>query len=160
MTGYASFGVLYISMKKKTVHTKSSGKSTRRSSSPKQTVFFRRILIITTCLVLAVIGINLIDKSSLGRAVAGTSIMRGMFVQGTVSMPTLKEANTYNIYYKEAGAKEFINAARGISPNTTTYTISYLKKNVNYQYRFAAVDGSGREILFSEILPLTNIEPM
>ncbi len=160
MTGYTSFDVLYIRMKKKTVHAKSSAKSARKASAPKQTVFFRRILIITACLVLAIVGITLLDKSSLQRAVAGTAIMKGMYVQGTISMPTLSEANTYNIYYKEAGAKEFINAARGISPNIPTYTISYLKKNVNYQYRFAAVDGSGKEILFSEILPLTNIEPM
>lgn len=156
MTHHYKFDVLYtIPMKKKTVSHK-----TRRASTPKQTILFRRILIITTCVIIVTGMLVWINKSSIGRAVAGASIMKGLFVQGTISMPTLSEVTSFNIYYKEAGEKEFTNSVRNISPTVSSYTISHLKKNTHYQYRFAAVNDKGQEYLFSEILPLTNIEPM
>lgn len=160
MTDKLNFDLLYRDMKKKTVHAKTTSSSSRKVSAKKQSLSFQRIIIITTCVVVAFIGIILTNKSAFERTVAGTAIMKGMFVSGTVTIPTLSEAATFNIYYKEAGEKDFVNAVRGISPNTERYTISHLRKDVPYQYRFAAVDGSGREFLFSEILPLTNIQPM
>lgn len=147
-------------MKKKTVHTKSTSRTTRKASTPKQTILFRRIVIITTCVVLVGAALLWINKPAVEQSVAGASIMKGLFVQGTVSVPNLEGASSFNIYYKEAGEKDFVNAVRNVPTTTSSYTISHLKKGVNYQYRFAAVDDTGKEYLFSEILPLTNIEPM
>ena len=147
--------------KKKTVH---SSKTTRRvvkhPATPKKTVLFRRIVISSACLVLVGVTGVLLNKQTVEQSVAGASIMNGLYMQATVTMPQISNASAYNIYYKEDKDKDFVNAVRNVSTTIPTYTISHLKKGVNYQYRFAALDSNGKEFIFSEILPLTNLQPM
>ena len=72
---------------KKVVARKSVKRTTPRSSARSQTLLFRRIVIISACLVL-VIGIAAtVNKGAASQAVAGASIARGLFVQASVSIP-------------------------------------------------------------------------
>jgi len=151
-------------MKKKTAPKKTTGKTVKRTTprplSGNQAVFFRRIVIISACLVL-VVGIAVsFNKGAASRAVAGVSIMQGLFDQATVPLPPVPGAVSYNIYYRQTGEQNFSNAVRNIPPNVTIYTISYLKIGVNYEYRYAAVDKDGEEFQFSNVKPLTNLQPM
>ncbi len=86
--------------------------------------------------------------------------MQGLFDQATVSLPPVPNAASYNIYYRQVGEQSFSNAVRNIQPSVTTYTISYLKKGVNYEYQYSAVDKNGKEFLFSDLKPLTDLQPM
>ena len=86
--------------------------------------------------------------------------MAGLFNQAVVAIPSVPNAASYNIYYGQVGEQTFTNAVRNIPTNVTNYTISDLKKGVNYQYRVAAVDKNGKEFLFSAVKPLTNLQPM
>jgi hypothetical protein len=147
--------------KKKTVHAaKTTRRSVKHTATPKQTVLFRRIVIISACLVLVTVTAVLLNKQQVEQSVAGASIMNGLYMQATVTMPQISDASAYNIYYKEDKDKDFVNSVRNVPTTVPTYTISHLKKGVNYQYRFAALDSSGKEFIFSEILPLTNLQSM
>lgn len=148
-------------IKKKTAHTaRTTKKTTKHASTPKQTVLFRRIVVISVCLVLVTVTAVALNKQKVQQSVAGASIVNGLYNQATVTMPTISGATAYNIYYKSDKDQTFVNAVRDVPADVKTYTISHLKKGVNYQYRFAAIDSLGREFIFSEILPLTNIESM
>ena len=152
-------------MKKKvTIRTTAKAsprKTTRKTSSGGQSILFQRIVIISACLTLFVVGGVIVNKRSVGQAVEGASITKGLYMQATVQMPNdVPQATYYNIYYKTSSEKTFTNAVRRIPTNVTTYTISRLKKGVSYVYRYAAVNAEGREILFSQTLPLTNLQPM
>ena len=145
----------------KTSSSKGTRRPTRKASSSGQTIVFHRIVIVSACLSLFVVGIIAANSHNVMQSVAGASIMRGVFAEGTVTVPSdLKEATSYTIYYKQADEKEFTNSVRNVSPSVGTYTISHLKKGASYEYRFAAVDASGKEYMFSEILPLTNLKSM
>ncbi len=151
---------------KKKLPTKASSKTTRRaprkvSAGGGQTIVFHRIVIVSACLSLFVVGIIAMNRHDVMQSVAGTSIMRGMFAEATITIPNdLKNADSYTVYYKQADEKEFTNSIRNVSPSVGTYTISHLKKGASYEYRFAAVDASGKEFMFSEIIPLTDLRPM
>jgi len=152
-------------MKKKTAPKKAAVKRTVKrtaphSSSGGQTLLFRRIVIVSACLVLFVGVVASVDKGAASRAVAGMSITQGLFNQATVPLPPVPNATSYNIYYRQSGEQSFSNAVRNIPPNVTSYTISYLKKGVNYEYQYSAVDKNGKEFLFSPVNPLTNLQPM
>ena len=146
-------------MKKKVTSTKKTTSRVKRSSTS-QPVIFRRVLIISACVLLVVIGISTTKNNSVTRAVAGTSIARGLFMQATIQMPNIPGAAAYNLYYKETEEKDFTNAVRNISPNVPNYTVSYLKKGTSYQYRLSAIDKDGQEFLFSETRPVTDLQPM
>lgn len=96
----------------------------------------------------------------LTRAVAGASIFRGMFAETTVTIPQIYGAVSYNIYYKPVSDSFFHDAARNIPSTSTSYTISYLKKNVRYVYIISAVNQSGAEFWWSGSMPVTNTSSM
>jgi hypothetical protein len=151
-------------MKKKVVHKKAAYRKTLKRTAPKptaeQSLVFRRIVIISACLVLVVGVAAILNKGAASQAVAGISIAQGLFDQATVPLPPVPNAVSYNIYYGQSGVPGFSNAVRNISPSITSYTVSYLKKDVDYDYRISAVDKNGKEFLFTTIRPLTNLQPM
>jgi hypothetical protein len=149
-----------MAIAKKKDGLKKTAPQTKKLHSTKQPFVFHRIIIISACVVVVLGGLFAINRRHAMQAVAGASIARGLFVQVTVQIPFIPEAASYNIYYKQDNAKEFTNAVRNITPNITQYTISYLKKGINYQYRVAAVDSTGREFMFTQAEPLTNLQPM
>jgi hypothetical protein len=133
-----------------------------RSSSRKSTEHllllpfsFRRVVLITTGLVLFVLGFALFNKPQVNQAVAGVSIARGLYAQTTVAIPHVDGAVAYNIYYKQTADTKFTNAVRKIPTNVAMYTISYLKKNANYEYKISALNPAGREFWWSEIQTFT-----
>ncbi len=144
---------------KKTVARKTVKRTIPRSKEHSHTLFFRRIVIISACLIL-VAGIGAtFNRGAASQAVAGASITRGLFVQTTVTIPTVTNATSYNIYYKQFGEQKFTNAVRNIPPSVHGYTISYLKKGVAYQYRIAAIL-NGKEVSFTPVKTLTNLHSM
>ncbi len=148
---------------KKTVTKKTVKRTTPRSShasSSNQTLIFRRIVIISACLVLFVGVTATFNRSSVRGAVDGMSVMAGLYDQSTVTLPIVPGAVSYNIYYGQTGEQTFSNAVRNIPSTIHSYTISDLKKGVNYDYRYAAIDKNGREFLFSEVKPITDLQPM
>jgi hypothetical protein len=154
-------------MKKKAAPAKkvTPKKTTRRTVSRKRSeavvpFTFQRIVLITTCLVLFVTAVVVVTKQPMSQSVAGVSVARGLFNQATVAIPQVNGAASYNIYYKQANDPAFTNAVRHVSPNVTTYTISYLKKGESYVYRVSAADASGKEIWWSNTMPLTNLKSM
>ncbi len=144
---------------KKTVAKKTVKRTIPRSKAHSQTLFFRRIVIISACLVLVVGIAATFNRGAASQAVAGASIARGLFVQTTVTIPTVPGATAYSIYYKQLGEQKFTNAVRNIPPSVLSYTISYLKKGVSYQYVVAAV-ANGKEISFTPVKTLTNLISM
>jgi hypothetical protein len=133
---------------------------TSHSSSSNQTLLFRRIVIISACLVLFVGVTATFNRGSVRQAVDGMSVMAGLYNQTTITLPSVPNAVSYNIYYGQAGEQGFTNAVRNIPSTIHSYTISDLKKGVSYTYRYAAVDKSGKEFLFSEVKPITDLQPM
>ena len=121
---------------------------------------FRRVVLITTALTLFLGVFVYFNKNDVTQSVAGVSIAKGLFAQATVEVPHADGAVSYNIYYKKRSSNDFNNAVRGVPPETTSYTISYLKKGEEYHYRISAVDGAGKEFWFSEMKDLENIVPM
>jgi Fibronectin type III domain len=149
-------------MKKEMVHKKSSEKKTVKRTVPKssknETLYFRRIIIISMCLVLAVGATTIFNRSAVRSAVQGVSTMAGLYEQATIKMPQVPNAAAYNIYYGPAGNGTFTNAVRDIPPTVTQYTISDLKEGVTYEYRIAALNKHDKEFYFSSVskLPTTN----
>lgn len=145
----------------KTVVSKSTKKTTRKPRSEGQSILIHRIFIVSACLTLFAGGILIANKQQVTQSVAGASIARGLFIEATVTVPAeIASAASYNIYYKETDAQEYTNAIRNVPTSVGSYTISHLKKGTNYEYQFAAVDAMGREFLFSEELPITDLRPM
>lgn len=150
-------------MKKKTVHTKKASarktvrkRTTRRAAE--QTFLlpftFRRIVLVTTAIALFLVVVALFKQDSGRQAVAGVSIMNGLFSQATVTLPKIDGAVSYNIYYKEQSETDFPNAVTLISTTLPTYTVTYLNKGTRYEYKVTALDASGKEFWFSEVKPL------
>ena len=130
-----------------------------RTRSKNSSFSFQRLVIITAC-VLLVFGILSIKKNTITQSVAGISVMRGLFAQGSVEWAKNDIATTYNIYYREKGNVEFTNAVRHIPATVTNYTISYLKKGTSYEYKVSVADATGREYEWSEVKEITNLQPM
>lgn len=148
---------------KKVTPKKTARRTLSRRKSSDVVVFpftFQRVVLITTCFVLFIVAVMVVTRKPISQSVAGVSIARGLFGQATVSLPRVDEAVTYNIYYRQAGDPDFTNAVRHVSPSVSTYTISYLKKGQNYEYRISAADASGEEFWWSSTMRLTNIESM
>ena len=60
--------------------------------------------------------------------------------KATVKWNGIKEAESYNIYYKEAKETSFVHAVRDLSKDSRSLTINYLKNKGSYVYRLCAVD--------------------
>ncbi len=148
---------------KRTVpHTKKRTAKTTESLFIPFTV--TRIVLVASCLVLFLFAFVFVAKPNMTQSVAGVTVARGLFAQATVSIPNINGALYYNIYYKEKNSSEkdrhFPHAVRKIPPTVSSYTISYLKKNKQYEYKISAVDIAGKEFWWSGIKTLTNIQPM
>ena len=163
-------------MKKKTAPKKSTARktvkrtapySTSWASSSNQSFIFRRIVIISACVVLFVGVIAAVDRPAARQAVQGVSIMAGLYDQATIELPTVPDAKSFNIYYGPAGQDPFTNAVRNIQPDVQSYTISDLKKGVTYQYYYVYVNAQGAEVVPQEELSsghivvqtLSNVQP-
>lgn len=154
-------------MKKKIASKKSAVRKTVKRTSPRlshsssinQTLIFRRIVIVSACLVLFVGIVATFNGSSVRQEVAGIRTVSGLFDQTTIDLPPVPNAVFYNIYYKAVGEQTFSNAVRNIPSNIHSYTISDLKKGVTYEYYYSAVDNTGKEFLFSPVKPFSNIQP-
>ena len=131
-------------------------------TSEEPTVMFQRIVIISACVVIAVVSGVLVNthKPQVSQSVAGLSIARGLFSQATVDVPQVDGAVSFNIYYKKTSENTYSNAVRNIPAGTTSYTISYLKKGTDYDHKIVAVDASGKEFWFSPSRPILDIESM
>jgi fibronectin type III domain protein len=155
-------------MKKKTAPKKAPAKKTVKRTAPRpthsstgnQTILFRRIVIISACLVLVVGVASTLNSGSVRQEVAGARTMAGLFNQANVDLPAVPNAVSYNIYYKAVGDQTFSNAVRNIPSDVHSYTISDLKKGTTYEFYYSAVDNTGKEFLFSPVKPLTNVQPM
>ena len=150
-------------MKKKTAPKKSSAKKTVKSTAPRssshstagdQVLIFRRLVVISACVVLAVGVMGTFDRPLVRGVVEGASTVAGLDDQATVLLPTVPNAVAFNIYYRKVGSPTFDNAVRNIPANDHYYIISNLSKDVNYEYRYAAIDKNGSEFLFSDVKPL------
>lgn len=137
-------------------------KTTRRSASSEPITFtFRRIVFIGgfVLLLLAVIFVPS-NKQTIQQDVAGLSIARPLFNQATVELPKVENAASYNIYYKQTTEADFNNSVSKIPTNISHYTISYLKKGADYEYKISVADGSGKEFSWTEVKPLENLTGM
>jgi hypothetical protein len=153
-------------MKKKTAPKKTAQRKTVKRTIPRshstsrnQTLLFRRIVIISACLVMVIGLAASFNRGAASQAVAGATITRGLFNQTTVTIPSTPNATGYNIYYKQQGEQKFTNAVRNIPVYVHQYTINYLKKGVTYQYTQAAIV-SGKEINFTPLKTVTNLQSM
>ena len=148
---------------KKTATRRTSSKSSRVAQPTVVLPFsFRRIILVTTCLVLFVFLAAMSHRGIITQSVAGMSIARGMFDQQTIDMPQIHPGDVvaYNIYYKETTEKTYTHAVRKLPTSLTKYTISYLKKNKEYQYVIAGLNGAGKEIWWSEIKTFFSYQAM
>lgn len=134
-------------------------KVSRRTRTPVK-IGFQRIIIFGSLAVLFFVAVGALNKKPLTQAVAGISIVRPLFSQATVSWEAVSGAVIYNIYYKGENDSDFTNAVRNISANITSYTISYLRKGVEYDYRISAADASGKEFYWSGTNKITNLQSM
>ena len=152
-------------MKKKTAPKKATHPKTVKRTAPRssrnqtQTIIIRRVFIMSACLVMIAGIVGMVNKSSLNQAVAGVTIVRGMYKQATITLPSVANATGYNIYYRTATEPNFSNAVRNISPTVTTYTVSYLKPNTVYYFKISALQ-NGKETYFSPTKPLSNLQSM
>jgi len=135
-------------------------RSTAQKRNPGIVSFNRTVIITTSLVVLLIVITGFLNKRTVVRSVAGVSIVRGIFSQATIPLPQLQEVTSYNIYYKQTSDKTFTHAVRNIPANVTSYTISYLRKGVAYQYEVSAVGPGGAEFWFSGVKPLTNLISM
>ena len=124
------FDLLEIEMKKKTVRKKAAPIKTVKQTTPKksteQTLFFRRIVIISACLVLFVGIAAILNKGAASQAVAGISIMQGLFDQATVPIPQFRMRFLIIFTMDKDGVPGFSNAVRNIPSmsQVTQYPIS------------------------------------
>jgi len=152
-----------VSAHKKKAPARRPLRSSSRRSTEHLLLFpfsFRRIILVTTGLVLFVFGFALFNKPHINQAVAGLSITREMYAQKTILMPHIDGAVAYNIYYKRTSETTYSNAVRKVPTSVPTYTISYLKKNAAYDYKISAINPAGREFWWSEIQTITATQAM
>ncbi len=152
-------------MKKRVNKTKGIKKPLRRTTRTTRAaslpvISVHRIIIFSTCLLLVIFGVAFLRGGSLSRSVAGVSIARGLFDQSTISLPQVAGATTLNIYYKQTAEQTYTHAVSNIPAGIKTYTISYLKKNTQYNYKISAADRSGGEFWWSPVGILSNIQSM
>lgn len=149
-----------MAMKKVSKSSKTTKRTVKKSIPKTQAIVVHRIIVISACVALVVIAGIAANRHTMHQAVAGASVMRGLFMQTTVSLPKVSDAVSYNVYYRQFGDNTYTNAARSIPASESTYTVSYLKKGTQYEYRVAAVDKNGKEFFFSEPQPVVNLQSM
>src|SRR5258708_7940425 len=112
-------------MKKKAVAPKKSASRVKQASQ-EPVILVQRIVVISTCFVLAVVAGLVVNfnKPAVTQSVAGMSVARGLFSQATIDIPQIDGAVSFNIYYKKAKDNTYDNAVRNIPAGTATYTIS------------------------------------
>jgi hypothetical protein len=119
----------------------------------------RKILFFLLVLVL-LIGFVFVERHALLRTLAGTGMFKSMYVQSMIKLPHITDASSYNIYYSPASNGTFPYSVRNISNTTSSYTISYLRKDISYQYKISALNKAGKEIWWSKVNPLSDVQPM
>ena len=130
-----------------------------RSKAP-DTITFQRIIVYAVAVALFLGLTAYVFKRPLTSSVAGLSIAKSLFNQGTVSWESVNGAKTYNLYYKTQSDADFTNSVIGVPSEYNYYTISYLRKGVDYDFRVSAIDSGGREFWWSGTNRITNLEPM
>lgn len=142
-------------------------KTSSRSTSSRATVvsFYpvvtvRRFIVVGGLAALFLVLFVFPQRQAVIQSVAGASIARPLFAEGTVSWSPVNGAQTYNVYYRKAGEATFEHAVRQVPNNSTSYTISYLRKGVKYEYRVSAADSKGEEFWWSDIQTIMQIAPM
>ncbi len=132
----------------------------RKSHTNKTPVLQVRQITIIVGILVVLVGVGgFIQRRAITHSVLGASVFRGLYAQATVSLPSIPTVVSYNVYYKAVSDSTFTNAMRNIAP-APTVTILSLKKGVEYQYKVAGLDASGREIWFSPTSAITNMQPM
>jgi hypothetical protein len=132
----------------------------KKSHSGKTPVLqVRQITVILGILVLLFGVFGFIQRRAITHSVLGASVFRGLYAKATISLPSIPTVVSYNVYYKAVSDSTFTNAMRSIAP-APTVTLLSLKKGIAYEYKIAGLDASGREIWFSPISPITNMQPM
>src|SRR5579859_1717217 len=123
-----------------------------------------RIIIISTCVAVIMAAFIIIDRRSLQQSVQGIQIIKGMYNESTISWPLIPGAVGYNIYYGQKSDLQFSHAVRDIPATAASYTIQYLKKGVNYEYRVSAIgldkQGNKTETWFSARTAMLPIQGM
>lgn len=148
-------------MKKRSVPTKPSYHSRASRVHRFRQFGSKNIIIVISSLSVAAVGLSLLaHKHTVFQAVEGASIFRPMFAQTTVQIPQIEGARSYNIYYWVATDTTFTHAARNIPATSTSFTVEYLRKGVNYVYKISAVNQRGAEFWFSESTPITQLSSM
>ena len=135
-------------------------KHTPKSKKGIPHIYFTRYIIISSVLVLLFAVLVFSNKRKIAQSVAGASIMNGFYNAAIIPLPQIDGAETYEIYYKSSSDTTFVNSVRNIPANQKSYYVSYLKKGTEYQYEVSAVNEDGSEFWFSEIQPITNLQPM
>lgn len=154
----------YAFYMKKRKAASSTKRATRRVGRSKgltgYTIISRRYIIGIAGAAVLLLLLVITNKHEMRQAVAGISVARPLFAEATVTWNKVDGAAAYNIYYKQYKEGYYTNAVRGVSADLTYYTISYLSKGKSYQYKVAAVDGSGKEFSITEETEVENIHPM
>jgi hypothetical protein len=125
---------------------------------PKPLMPSKLVIISSTVFAVLVAVVIVTNKRAVEQSVQGVAIVKGMFAEATITFPQIPGASAYNIYYGDS--VPFTHAVRKIPASMATYTIQYLKKGVNYQYKISAVDIQGKEIWFSQVTPMRDIQGM
>ena len=119
-----------------------------------------KIIYISLSLILVFGFLFIFDRPVMRQAVQGMSIVRSLYVQSSVALPSVNGAVAYNVYYKSATDKTFTHSVRKIPATIRFYAISYLKRGESYEYQISAVNYQGREFWFSPVEKVTNVTPM
>lgn len=119
-----------------------------------------KIIYISLSIILIIGFLAIINKPVMREAVEGMSITRSLYEQSSVALLSINGAVAYNIYYKSESDKTFTHSVRKIPATVRFYTISYLKREVSYEYQISAVNYQGSEFWFSPVEKVTNITPM
>ena len=98
-------------------------------------------------LLLGVIFFGLAATSASAAGITGTKKV-------SVRWTGIKEAESYNIYYKEKYESGFTHAVRDLSKDSREYTIGYLKNSVKYVYKLCAIKGDKTEFWCSQTMTL------
>lgn len=131
-----------------------------RKEKTQSLIFYKRIIYIASFFA-AIAGFFIIfNRTVMRQAVEGMSITRSLYEQATIALPSINGAVSYNIYYKQETDGEFTYSVRKLPATIRFYTISYLKKGINYQYRISAVNPSGSEFWWTPLTSFSSRESM
>ena len=81
-----------------------------------------------------------------------------LFSKATTQWSSAQGASSYNVYYKESGAKIYNHAVRNLPKTSVSYTVSYLKRGVSYKYKVSAINSGGNEFWWSKEALMTKYQ--